>query len=77
MTYSGLTVENKTLQKTHQYNTRDKHLPKLPKALNNRYYKGFQFQSIKDYELTPEYIREAPTFKIFTKRIKEHLYKAE
>ena len=24
--------KNKTLQKTHHYNTRDKHLPKFPKA---------------------------------------------
>ena len=68
---------NKTLQKTHQYNTRAKHLPKLPKAFNNRYYKGFQFQSIKDYELTPVHIREAPTLKTFIKRMKDHLFNTE
>ena len=68
---------NKSLQKTHQYNTREKNLPKLPKAFNNRYYKGFQFQSIKDYELTPEHIRKAPTLKTFSKRMKDHLLNAE
>ena len=68
---------NKSLQKTHQYNTREKNLPKLPKAFNNRYHKGFQFQSIKDYELTPEHIRKAPTLKTFSKRMKDHLLNAE
>ena len=45
--------KNKTLQKNHHYNTRDKHLPKLPKVTNTNYQRGFQFQSIKDYESTP------------------------
>ena len=44
---------NKTLQKTHQYNTRGKHLPNLPKVNTVNYQKGFQFQSIKEYEATP------------------------
>ena len=35
--------KNKTLQKTHQYNTRDKHLPKLPKVNTTNYQRGFQF----------------------------------
>ena len=30
--------KNKTLQKTHHYNTRDKHLPKFPKASTNKYH---------------------------------------
>ena len=62
--------KNKTLQKTHHYNTRDKHLPKLPKVNTNNYHQGFQFQSIKDYESTPVEIR---TLYSFTRKLKLHL----
>ena len=62
--------KNKTLQKNHHYNTRDKHLPKLLKVNTNNYHQGFQFQSIKDYGSTPVEIR---TLYSFTRKLKLHL----
>ena len=64
---------NKTLQKTHQYNTRDKHLPNLPKVNTLNYQRGFQFQSIKDYEATPVEIRKSITLSSFTRKLKAYL----
>ena len=64
---------NKTLQKTHQYNTRDKHLPNLPKVNTLNYQRGFQFQSIKDYEATPVEIRKSSTLSTFTRKLKSYL----
>ena len=65
--------KNKSLQKTHQYNTRDKHLPNLPKVSTTHYHKGFQYQSIKDYEATPIAIRQSSTLDSFVKRLKKAL----
>ena len=65
--------KNKTLQKTHHYNTRDKYLPKLPKVTNTNYQRGFQFQSIKDYESTPVEIRNSSTLNSFVRKLKLHL----
>ena len=64
---------NKTLQKTHHYNTRDKHLPNLPKVSTVNYQRGFQFQSIKDYEATPVEIRNSSTLTSFVRKLKAHL----
>ena len=63
--------KNKSLQKTHHYNTREKHLPNLPKV-STTYQKGFQYQSIKDYEATPMTIRQSSTLDSFVKRLKRH-----
>ena len=64
---------NKTLQKTHQYNTREKHLPNLPKVSTANYQRGFQFQSIKDYEATPVEIRNSTTLTSFVMKVKAYL----
>ena len=68
--------KNKTLQKTHQYNTRDKYLPKLPKVNTTNYQRGFQFQSIQDYKATPVEIRYTSTLKSFVRKLKIHLLSA-
>ena len=65
--------KNKTLQKTHNYNTREKELPTLPKVKSINYQKGFQFQSIKDFESTPAEIRKCNTLTLFTRKVKVHL----
>ena len=65
--------KNKSLQKTHQYSTREKHLPNLPKVSTRYYQKGFQYQSIKDYEATPMAIRQSNTLDSFIKRLKKHI----
>ena len=65
--------KNRSLQKTHKYNTREKHLPKLPKVTSSTYQRGFQFQSIKDYEATPVNIRNTINLNHFTSKMKLHL----
>ena len=63
---------NKSLQKTQQYNTRDKHLPKIPKVNTKNYQRGFQFQSRKDYEATPVEIRNSSTLSSFVRKLKAY-----
>ena len=65
--------KNRSLQKPHQYNTRDKHLTNLPKVNTASYQCGFQFQSIKDYEATPVEIRQSSTLGSFVRRLKMQL----
>ena len=64
---------NKTLQKTHHYNTRGKHLPNHPKVNTVNYQRGFQFQSIKDYEATPVEIRKLSTLSTFIRKLIAYL----
>ena len=64
--------KNNSLQKPHHYNTRDKHLPNLPRVSTTSYHSGFQYQSIKDYEATPVTIRQSRTLDLFVKRLKRH-----
>ena len=65
--------KNNSLQKTHQYNTREKHLPKLPKVTSATYQRGFQFQSIKDYEAISVEIRNSKNLNSFIRKLKLHL----
>ena len=66
--------KNRPLYKLHQYNTRDKHLPNLPKVNSVQYQRGFQFQSIKDYEATPVAIRQSSTLCQFIGKLKVSLW---
>ena len=65
---------NKSLKKTHSYNTRTKDLPKPPSVKTTNYLKGFQFQSIRDYEATPIEIRDCTNLTSFVIKVKLHFF---
>ena len=62
--------KNKTLQKTHTYNTRQSTLPKLPNAKSKKFHCSFQLNSILAYNSLPLDIRKSRTLDSFTKKPK-------
>ena len=67
---------NKTLKKTHRYQTRGKHLPKIPKVTKSKYHHGFQLACLRSYgKLSPE-IRNSPTLSSFMRKLKQQLLAA-
>ena len=57
-----------SLKKTHQYNTRCKDLPSLPKAMSRSYQNNFQLHCIKTYMTVPVETRNSRTLQIFVKK---------
>ena len=66
--------KDNSLKKTHQYNTRHRLLPTLPKAQSKSYHQNFQFQCIKTYEGIPVEIKESRTLETFVRRIKKTFF---
>ena len=66
--------KKKTLQKTHNYNTRQCKLPKLPKAKSKKFHSSFQFNSILAYNGVPLEIRNSKTLESFTKKLKKLVF---
>ena len=66
--------KDNSLKKTHQYNTRHRLLPALPKAQSKSYHQNFQFQCIKTYEGIPVEIKESRTLETFVRRIKKTFF---
>ena len=65
--------KNKSLKKTHHYNTRSRNLPSLPKALCKTYHQNFQLHCIKEYMTVPVETREINTLPNFVRKIKKLL----
>ena len=65
----------KSLEKRHQYETRNKNIPKLPSAKTRHYHTSFLFQSLKDYEMVPLEIRNTKTLSTFIFKMKKKLLK--
>ena len=64
---------NRTLKKVHGYQTREKHLPKIPKVTKSKYHHGIQLACLRSYgKISPE-IRNSPTLSIFMRKLKEQL----
>ena len=64
---------NKSLKKTHGYQTRTKHLPKFPKVTKTKYHQGFQLACLRSYgKISPE-IRNSPTLASFVKKLKDQM----
>ena len=64
---------NRTLKKVHGYQTREKHLPKIPKVTKSKYHHGFQLACLRSYGKISLEIRNSPTLSIFMKKLKEQL----
>ena len=64
---------NRSLNKDHQYNTRQKHLVNRPLAKRKEYHNSFLVSGNKLYTALRADIRNAPNIKIFTKELKNQL----
>ena len=68
------TDQNKTsLEKRHNYNTRNKNKPNLPQIKNKNYRNSFLYQSNKELMLLPQKIISLPTRTLFIKSVKNLL----
>ena len=67
---------NKTLKKTHGYQTRGKHLPKIPKVTKSKYHHGFQLGCLRTYGKISTEIRNSPNVSSFMRKLKQHLLAA-
>ena len=65
--------KNKSLQKTHRYDTRSRNLPSLPKALCKNYHQNFQMHCIKEYMTVPVETRTINTLPRFVRKINKVL----
>ena len=64
------------LIKQHKYDTRNKHLPNLPNATNNKYKNSFLFKSMKLYSELPVTERETTNLKSFVSKIKRKIFES-
>ena len=62
--------KSKSLMKLHHYNTRQRKLPRLPKAQSRKYYCSFQFRSMSDFGNLPSKLRNSFNLKSFTRSVK-------
>ena len=66
--------KEKTLEKTHTYNTRQCKLSRLPKAQSKKFHSSFQFNSILAFNSVPLEIRNSNTLDSFTKKLKKIVF---
>ena len=66
--------KDKTLKKTHSYNTRQCNLTRLPRAQSKKFHSSFQFNSILAYSSIPLEIRNSNTLNSFTKKLKKLVF---
>ena len=64
------------LTKQHNYNTRNRNLPNLPYATNNKYKNSFLFKSMKLYSDLPASIRDASSLHSFVSKIKAKIFES-
>ena len=65
---------HQSIMKQHHYNTRNKHLPNLPKAQKRKYRNSFLYQSILNYQELPTIIKkESTSYLSFVSRSKKFL----
>ena len=62
--------QDKSLEKRHNYNTRNKNKLNLPKINNKLYRDSFLYQSNKEFLLLPKIITSKPSYHPFTKTVK-------
>ena len=66
-------ANGKSLEKQHQYLTRNKHLLNLPQVKTKKYQKSFLMKSISLYSALPKEIMDCQTLHKFAQAVKENL----
>ena len=62
-----------TIQKTHNYSTRNKTQMNLPAAKSSSYRSSFLFKGLRDYQLLPADIKQEVHGTQFLNKCKQHL----
>ena len=62
--------KNESLKKKHQYNTRNKELPNLPRHMNKAYRDSFLCIGLQSFQTLLVETRSKPSLKCFTKSCK-------
>ena len=65
--------KGKTLLKTHNYETRNKGMPNIPKAANNKYKTSFLNKGIEEFCALPQELKDIETWPKFKYKLKQHL----
>ena len=65
--------KGKTLMKTHTYGTRNKGMPNIPKAANNKYKISFLNKGIKEFCGLPQELKNIENWPKFKSKLKHHL----
>ena len=64
---------NRSLNKSHTYSTRNKHVPKLPKCSSKTYRDSFLYHCIKDYSSLTKDTHDSYNSYLFNKHCKSEL----
>ena len=64
--------KGKTLMKTHTYGTRNKGMPNIPKAANNKYKISFLNKGIKEFCGLPQELKNIENWPKFKSKLKHH-----
>ena len=63
-------ARGKTLEKKHNYNTRNKKQLSLPMTDNSKYHNSFLVQAIKRYSALPQTLKDCTTYGTFVNKLK-------
>ena len=63
-------ARGKTLEKKHNYNTRNKKELNLPMTDNSKYHNSFLVQAIKCYSALPQTLKDCTTYGTFVNKLK-------
>ena len=67
-------ARGKTLEKKHNYNTRNKKELNLPMTDNSKYHNSFLFQSIKCYSALSQNLKDCTTYETFVYKLKNDYF---
>ena len=62
-----------SLEKNHNYHTRNRGIPNLPQTTINSYKNSFLFKGLRDYQLCPQEVKNSKNIKECTRHMKTHL----
>ena len=68
---------NRSMLKTHRYNTRLRAVPNLPKATHSRYRNSYLFQALSIYSKLPATVINQTNLKAFAGKCKAHILERE
>ena len=69
----GTDHSRSSLEKRYCYNTRNRGIPNLPQTTLNLYKNSFLFKGLRDYQLSPQSVKDSSSIKQCTNQMKTHL----
>ena len=66
--------KNRSLKKTHSYNTRRKHIPNVPSCNHHSYHNSFLVASLRDYQSLPVITQHCKSIQSFVANCKNHIF---